>query len=40
MVGVQWHPEVFDCEDPHTRELFRGFVEAADHHGQSGHGSR
>ena len=29
MVGVQWHPEVFDADDPHTRELFRGFVHAA-----------
>lgn len=29
LVGVQWHPEVFDAEDPHTRGLFRGFVEAA-----------
>jgi len=29
MVGVQWHPEVFDADDPHTRDLFRGFVRAA-----------
>ena len=29
MVGVQWHPEVFDSEHQHSRELFRGFVEAA-----------
>jgi putative glutamine amidotransferase len=29
MVGVQWHPEVFEATDPHTRDLFRGFVEAA-----------
>jgi len=29
MVGVQWHPEVFEANDPHTRELFRGFVRAA-----------
>ena len=29
MVGVQWHPEVFEADDPHTRDLFRGFVEAA-----------
>ena len=29
MVGVQWHPEVFDANDPHTHALFRGFVEAA-----------
>jgi putative glutamine amidotransferase len=29
MVGVQWHPEVFESTDPHTRDLFRGFVDAA-----------
>ena len=29
MVGVQRHPEVFEADDPHTRELFRGFVRAA-----------
>jgi putative glutamine amidotransferase len=29
MVGVQWHPEVFEADDPHTRDLFRGFVEAS-----------
>lgn len=29
MVGVQWHPEVFDSNDPHTRDLFRGFVDAS-----------
>lgn len=29
MVGVQWHPEVFESTDPHTRDLFRGFVKAA-----------
>ena len=29
MVGVQWHPEVFEATDPHTRDLFRGFVDAA-----------
>lgn len=29
MVGVQWHPEVFDSHDPRTRELFRAFVDAA-----------
>ena len=29
MVGVQWHPEVFEADDPHTRDLFRGFVDAA-----------
>lgn len=29
MVGVQWHPEVFEADDPHTRDLFRGFVRAS-----------
>jgi len=29
MVGVQWHPEVFEMSDPHTRHLFREFVTAA-----------
>ena len=29
MVGVQWHPEVFENTDPHTQSLFRGFVDAA-----------
>jgi putative glutamine amidotransferase len=29
MVGVQWHPEVFEADDPHARDLFRGFVAAA-----------
>ncbi|HEX6316557.1 MAG TPA: gamma-glutamyl-gamma-aminobutyrate hydrolase family protein [Gemmatimonadaceae bacterium] len=29
MIGVQWHPEVFEHDDPHTRDLFRGFVDAA-----------
>lgn len=29
MIGVQWHPEVFEADDPHTRELFRSFVRAA-----------
>ena len=26
MVGVQWHPEVFEMTDPHTRHLFHEFV--------------
>jgi putative glutamine amidotransferase len=29
MVGVQWHPEVFDSHDPRTHDLFRGFVDAS-----------
>jgi putative glutamine amidotransferase len=29
IVGVQWHPEVFEMSDPHTRHLFGGFIAAA-----------
>lgn len=29
LVGVQWHPEVFEHTDPHTRHLFEQFVAAA-----------
>lgn len=29
MVGVQWHPEVFEMTDPHTRHLFHEFVSHA-----------
>ena len=29
MLGVQWHPEVFETSDPHTAPLFRDFVGAA-----------
>lgn len=29
MIGVQWHPEVFEHDDPHTRALFTGFISAA-----------
>ncbi len=28
-VGVQWHPEVFEMADPHSRHLFGGFIRAA-----------
>jgi putative glutamine amidotransferase len=28
-VGVQWHPEVFELTDPHTRHLFHEFVRQA-----------
>jgi putative glutamine amidotransferase len=28
-VGVQWHPEVFEMADPHTKRLFGGFIRAA-----------
>ena len=29
MVGVQWHPEVFEEHNPHANHLFRGFVDAS-----------
>jgi putative glutamine amidotransferase len=29
MVGVQWHPEVFEMTDPHTRHVFREFINAS-----------
>lgn len=29
VVGVQWHPEVFELSEPSTGELFRDFVQAA-----------
>ena len=29
MVGVQWHPEVFEMTDPHTRHVFREFIAAS-----------
>jgi putative glutamine amidotransferase len=29
LVGVQWHPEVFEMTDPHTRHLFRAFITAS-----------
>jgi putative glutamine amidotransferase len=29
LVGVQWHPEMFEAHEPSTRHLFREFVEAA-----------
>ena len=29
LVGVQWHPEVFDSTDPNTEHLFDGFIAAA-----------
>jgi putative glutamine amidotransferase len=29
IVGVQWHPEVFELTDPHTRHLFKQFVDAS-----------
>ena len=29
IVGVQWHPEVFEITDPNTRHLFQAFIAAA-----------
>ncbi len=29
LVGVQWHPEVFEMTDPHSRHLFGGFIAAS-----------
>jgi putative glutamine amidotransferase len=29
LVGVQWHPEVFELTDPSTRHVFREFINAA-----------
>ena len=29
LVGVQWHPEMFEPSDPRTRRLFRSFADAA-----------
>jgi putative glutamine amidotransferase len=26
VLGVQWHPEVFEMTDPHTRHVFREFI--------------
>ena len=29
LVGVQWHPEVFELTDPSTRHVFREFISAS-----------
>ncbi|MCC6245187.1 MAG: gamma-glutamyl-gamma-aminobutyrate hydrolase family protein [Gemmatimonadaceae bacterium] len=29
LIGVQWHPEVFEMTDPHVRHLFGGFIQAS-----------
>lgn len=29
LIGVQWHPEVFEMADPHIRHLFGGFIRAS-----------
>jgi putative glutamine amidotransferase len=31
LVGVQWHPEMFEQSDPRTRRLFSDFIAAAQH---------
>jgi gamma-glutamyl-gamma-aminobutyrate hydrolase PuuD len=36
MVGVQWHPEMFEMTDPHTRHLFSAFIAASRKH-RGGH---
>lgn len=33
VLGVQWHPEMFEETDPKTRALFRDFIEAANRFG-------
>jgi putative glutamine amidotransferase len=38
LVGVQWHPEVFELTDPHTRHVFREFIEASVRHRAAVHG--
>ena len=40
LVGVQWHPEVFEMADPHTRHLFGGFIQAAVEWATSRHTSK
>jgi putative glutamine amidotransferase len=36
LVGVQWHPEVYEATDAPTRRLFSNFIAAArDGHSQS-----
>ncbi|MBI3793062.1 MAG: gamma-glutamyl-gamma-aminobutyrate hydrolase family protein [Gemmatimonadetes bacterium] len=37
LIGVQWHPEMLEMQDPHERHMFGGFVQAArEWHGQHG----
>jgi putative glutamine amidotransferase len=36
LVGVQWHPEVFEMTDAHTRHVFREFVTAAERFASQG----
>jgi putative glutamine amidotransferase len=35
LVGVQWHPEIFESTDPHTRQLFRDFIAATARFGET-----
>jgi putative glutamine amidotransferase len=35
VVGVQWHPEMFEESDPKTRALFRAFIDAANNFGSN-----
>jgi putative glutamine amidotransferase len=32
LVGVQWHPEVFEITDPHTRHVFHEFIRTSRHY--------
>ena len=34
LVGVQWHPEIFEDRDERTRRLFKSFVDAANNRRQ------
>lgn len=34
VVGVQWHPEMFEESDPKTRALFQAFIDAANAFGE------
>ncbi|MEP7344444.1 MAG: gamma-glutamyl-gamma-aminobutyrate hydrolase family protein [Gemmatimonadaceae bacterium] len=36
LVGVQWHPEVFELTDSHTRHVFRSFITASQEHHSRG----
>lgn len=35
VLGVQWHPEMFEETDPRTKALFRAFIEAANSFGEA-----
>jgi putative glutamine amidotransferase len=38
VVGVQWHPEMFEESDPKTRALFQAFIDAANRFGEAHRG--